>query len=136
MGDGTETIGANQHIHCSDYHILESRIAKLEALAIDMLGSAGFALWESEKLCVVKSYQERITALEAEVHRARTDSRYWDEFNTISAHDATRNKNDYLEQRNRALAARCTELKHLLHGFLTPEDLKLYLKQALKEAEP
>ena len=31
---------------------------------------------------------ERVKTLEAEVHRARTDSRYWDEFNTISKNDS------------------------------------------------
>ena len=49
--------------------------------------------------------QSRVRELESEVHRARTDSRYWDEFNTISRHDAIRNENDKLKAERDRLKA-------------------------------
>jgi hypothetical protein len=47
--------------------------------------------------------EKRVKELEAELYRARTDSRYWDEHNTISRHDAIRNRNDALEAENAAM---------------------------------
>jgi uncharacterized coiled-coil DUF342 family protein len=42
--------------------------------------------------------EQRVKELEAELHRARTDSRYWDEFNTVSAHDTLRAENEELKK--------------------------------------
>ena len=58
----------------------------------------------------ISALKSQVRELEAEVHRARTDSRYWDEFNTISKHDAIRNENDKLRARHAALVEKYNEL--------------------------
>jgi hypothetical protein len=74
-------------------------------LGISGLGSLQHVLQKKhyEALDYINTLESRVRELEAEIHRARTDSRYWDEFNTISRHDAIRNENDKLRARHAAL---------------------------------
>ena len=66
--------------------------------------------------------ESRVRELESEVHRARTDSRYWDEFNTISRHDAIRNENDKLKAERDRLKHTAKELGDSFDRGIDRED--------------
>jgi cell division protein FtsB len=81
--------------------------------------------------------EARVAELIAEIYRARTDSRYWDEFNTISAHDATRNKNEELKAEIKRLREAMQEIidMPILYEDVVTDSLRDIAKAALGGAE-
>ena len=79
----------------------------------------------------VLALEDESAVLKKEIHRARTDSRYWDEFNTISKHDVIKNENEQLSERMALLV----DVVESVADSLFPGPLYAKLKQAIAFAK-
>jgi hypothetical protein len=104
---------------------LEQRVKELEAELSKFIQAVGLAstlvpnmiIDVSDPIGMMQTVTNELSTLSAELHRARTDSRYWDEFNTISKHDAIRAENEQLRAEIKSrVAAKVAEFRAEVEG--------------------
>jgi chromosome segregation ATPase len=123
----------------------EQRVKALEAELSKFIQAVGLAstlvpnmiIDVSDPIGMMQTVTNELSTLSAELHRARTDSRYWDEFNTISKHDAIRAENEQLRAEIKSrVAERVAKFRAEVEGemdALKAENERL--REALKEID-